>query len=104
MTIDFLTNAWLHPGIVLILGAWILPLLKGWIKRVAMIALPAVAVVICLSMKEGTYGEVSFLGLDVVFGRVDQLSLIFSYVFSIMALLGMIYALHVKDDSQHVTR
>ncbi|MFP6751363.1 MAG: Na(+)/H(+) antiporter subunit D [Pirellulaceae bacterium] len=103
MTIDFLTIAWLHPGIVLILGAWILPLLKGWIKRVAMIALPAVAVVICLSMKEGTYGEVSFLGLDVVFGRVDQLSLIFSYVFSIMALLGMIYALHVKDDSQHVT-
>jgi multicomponent Na+:H+ antiporter subunit D len=106
MTLDFLTNAWLHPGIVLILGAWILPLLKGWIKRVAMIALPAVAVVICISMSNlpyGDYGKVSFLGFEMVFGRVDQLSLIFSYVFSIMALLGMIYALHLKDDSQHVT-
>jgi len=78
-------------------------LVKGWIKRAAMIALPAVAIVICMSMKEGTYGEVSFLGRDVMFGRVDELSLIFSYVFSIMALLGMIYALHLKDDSQHVT-
>ena len=54
-------------------------------------------------MTKGTYGEVSFLGLEVVFGRVDQLSLIFSYVFSIMALLGMIYALHVEHNSQHVT-
>jgi multicomponent Na+:H+ antiporter subunit D len=37
-----------------------------------------------------------------VFGRVDRLSLVFSYVFSLMALVGMIFALHVKDDSQHV--
>jgi multicomponent Na+:H+ antiporter subunit D len=106
MTLEFLTNAWLHPGIVLILGAWILPLLKGWIKRVAMIALPAVAVVICMNMSSlpyDDYGKVSFYGLNLVFFRVDQLSLIFSYVFSIMALLGMIYALHLKDDSQHVT-
>ena len=103
MTLDFLTDAWWHPGLLLILGAWILPLIKGWIKRAAMIALPAAAVVICLRMTEGAYGKVSFLGLDLVFGRVDQLSLIFSYVFSIMALLGMIYALHLKDDSQHVT-
>ena len=103
MTLDFLTDTWLHPGLVLILAAWILPLLQGWVKRTAMVALPAAAMILCLRMTAGTYGEVSFLGFDVVFGRVDQLSLIFSYVFSIMALLGMIYALHVEDDSQHVT-
>src|SRR5438445_12738317 len=53
-------------------------------------------------MKPGTYGVVSFLGQDLVFCRVDRLSLVFSYVFSLMAFLGMIYALHVEDDSQHV--
>ncbi len=53
-------------------------------------------------MTPGTHGVVSFLGQELIFGRVDSLSLIFSYVFSIMALLGMIYALHVKEDSQHV--
>ena len=44
----------------------------------------------------------TFLGQEIVFGRVDRLSLVFSDVFSLMALLGMIYALHLKDDSQHV--
>ena len=51
-------------------------------------------------MKPGTYGVVSFLGHELVFGRVDSLSLLFSYVFSLMAVLGMVFALHVEDDSQ----
>ena len=94
---------WIHPGLLLILGAWALPLLKGQTKRLAMLLLPALALAVCLRMEPGVYGEVSFLGQVLVFGRVDQLSLIFSYVFSIMAFLGMVYALHVKEDSQHVT-
>ena len=99
-----MTIEWIHPGLILILGAFVLPFLGGRIKRVAMLVLPAAAVVDCLVMTPGTYGVVSFLGQEheMVFGRVDSLSLIFSYVFSIMALLGMIYALHVKEDSQHV--
>ena len=97
-----MTLEWVHPGLLLILGAWVLPVLKGRLKRVAMLALPGSALVLCLLMKPGTHGVVSFLGQELVFGRVDSLSLVFSYVFSIMALLGMIYALHVKDDSQHV--
>ena len=98
-----MTLEWIHPGLLLILGAWVLPMLKGRIKRLAMLLLPALALTICLRMEPGVYGEVSFLGQVLVFGRVDQLSLIFSYVFSIMALLGMVYALHVKGNSQHVT-
>jgi len=103
MTLDFMTHQWIHPGLLLILGAWALPLLKGWGKRFAMLLLPALALVICLRMTPGTYGEVSFHELDLVFGRVDKLSLVFSYVFSIMAFLGMVYALHLKDDAHHVT-
>ncbi len=94
---------WVHPGLLLILGAWVLPILKGRVKRVAMLILPAAALVDCLLMKTGTYGVVSFLGHDLVFGRVDSLSLLFSCVFSLMAFLGMVYALHVEDDAQHVT-
>ena len=98
-----MTLEWLHPGLLLILGAWTLPFFKGRVKRLAMLLLPAVALTICLRMTPGIYGEVSFLGQELVFGRVDKLSLIFSYVFSIMAFLGMVYALHVKDDIQHVS-
>jgi multicomponent Na+:H+ antiporter subunit D len=93
---------WLHPGLLLIVGAWALPLLKGKLKRAAMLVLPAAAVVDCFLMTPGTYGITSFLGQQLVLGRVDSLSLVFSYVFSIMAFLGMLYALHVEDDSQHV--
>ena len=97
-----MTLEWVHPGLLLIIGAWILPFLKGRIKGAAMLVLPAAALIDCFLMKPGTYGMASFLGQDLVFGRVDRLSLVFSYVFSIMAFLGMIYALHVEDDFQHV--
>jgi multicomponent Na+:H+ antiporter subunit D len=111
MILDFLK----FPGLVLIAGAWILPLLKGRVKRVAMLLLPATALAICIYLgmtadamsQEGlsppTYGKVTFLGQQLVFGRVDQLSLVFSYVFSIMAFLGMLFALHVDDDVQHIS-
>ena len=97
-----MTIEWLHPGLILILGAWLLPLLKGRFKRTAMLVLPLAALLDCLLMRPGTYGVTSFLGQELVFGRVDRLSLVFSYVFSIMAVIGMTYALHVDDDAQHV--
>jgi multicomponent Na+:H+ antiporter subunit D len=97
-----MTLEWVHPGLLLILGAWLLPLLRGRVQRAAMILLPAAALLDCLFMTPGRYGVISFLGQEVTLGRVDRLSLVFSYVFSIMALLGMIYALHVKDVAQHI--
>jgi multicomponent Na+:H+ antiporter subunit D len=97
-----MTVEWVHPGLLLVLGAWLLPILKGAVKRATMLLLPAAALADCLLMKPGTYGVAGFLGQNLVFGRVDQLSLVFSYVFSIMAFIGMVYALHVEDDSQHV--
>jgi len=93
---------WIHPGLVLIFGAVLVPFLKGRAKKVYLIALPGAALVCCLLSSEGTFGAISVLGFDLVFGRVDRLSLIFSYVFSIMAVVGCVYALHVKDDGQHV--
>src|SRR5712692_10282936 len=98
-----MTPEWVHPGLLLILGACILPLLKGRSKRVFLVLLPALALADCLLMEPGTFGVVRFLGHDLVFGRVDSLSLVFSYVFALLALVGMVYALHVDDDAQHVT-
>ena len=97
-----MTPEWVHPGLVLIAGAWFVPFLKGTAKRLALVLLPAAALVLCFLMAPGTHGEVRFLGQDLVFGRVDRLSLMFSYVFGIVALVGMIYSLHVADDAQHV--
>ena len=97
-----MTVEWIHPGLLLIVGAWLLPLLKGRTKRLFMVALPAAALLDCVLLKPGTHGVVSFLSQDLVFLRVDPLSLVFSYVFALLALVGMVYALHVEDDAQHV--
>jgi multicomponent Na+:H+ antiporter subunit D len=97
-----MTVEWVHPGLLLIVGAWLLPLLRGRSKRAAMLILPLAALVDCLLMTPGSHGVTSFLRQELVFGRVDRLSLVFSYVFSLMGLLGMIYALHVNDYFQHV--
>ena len=98
MILNYMTLDLFHPGLVLILGAWVLPFLIGRVQQAARLLLPATALAICLQMGHGTYGDESFL-----FGRVDQLSLVFSYVFSIITLIGMVYSLHVDDDAQHVT-
>ena len=45
----------------------------------------------------------SVLGLDLVLLRVDQLALVFGYIFHIAAFISVIYALHVKDTPQHVS-
>jgi multicomponent Na+:H+ antiporter subunit D len=97
-----MTAEWIHPGFVLILGAWFLPLFRGTAKRAVLVALPAAALLATVLMTPGTYGVVRFLGQEVVFGRVDALSLVFCYVFALMALIGIIFALHVDDDAQHI--
>ena len=97
-----MTVEWVHPGLVLIVGAWLLPFLKGQTKRLFMVLLPVLALVDCAMLQPGTHGVVSFLGQTLVFGRVDPLSLVFSYVFAIVSIVGMVYALHVDDDAQHV--
>ena len=94
---------WIHPGLVLIAGAWLVPLLGGTAKRAAMLLVPAAALIDCLLLRPGTYGVVRFIGQDLTFGRVDRLSLVFAYAFALMTLVGMVYALHVKDDAQHVS-
>ncbi len=98
-----MTPEWVHPGLVLILGAWAVPFLKGRTKRVFIVVLPVLALLLCVLLEPGTYGAVRFLGQELVFGRVDRLSLVFSYVFALLAVIGMVYALHVDDDAQHVT-
>ena len=36
-----MTPEWVHPGLVLILGAWLVPFLKGNVKRLFLVLLPA---------------------------------------------------------------
>ncbi len=93
---------WVHPSVFLILGALLIPFLRGRVQQIYIILLPAFALATVILMSPGVHGVVHFLGFELIFGRVDKLSLAFAYVFSSAALIGATYALHVKDNGQHI--
>lgn len=93
---------WVPPVAIFILGALLIPFLKGKVKQIYMLLLPLIAFMDLLYMSRGTHWVHSFLGYDLIFGKVDTLSLCFGYVFVIMAFLGTLYAIHVKENGQHI--
>jgi multicomponent Na+:H+ antiporter subunit D len=97
-----MTPSWLHPSLVLILGALAMPLFQGRARQVWQILLPLVVGAIVLGLEPGNYGQLTFLNLELTILRVDQLSLVFATIFSLILVIGSIYALHVTDRIQHV--
>lgn len=95
------TELFYHPAILFIAGAFLVPFLWGNVRKVFLLLIPAVSLIIVAGTSQGTYGSFEFLGSEIIFGQVDKLSLVFSYVFIIAAFIGMVYSLHVEDTGQH---
>ena len=93
---------WLHPSILLIVGALLLPLLRGVLQQAWRVALAVVFLFLVFRLEAGSYGQMSFGGLDLLTGRADKLALAFASVFALITLIATVYALHVKDTVQHV--
>jgi multicomponent Na+:H+ antiporter subunit D len=91
-----------HPALLLIGGALPIPFLKGPVRTLYLLLIPALAILAVLTMQPGTYGAGRFIGQDILVARVDKLSIVFATIFAIMALIGTVYALHVRAAGQHV--
>jgi multicomponent Na+:H+ antiporter subunit D len=89
-----------NPALLLILGAFGVPLLRGWPRRVLMVALPVAGLVLLWLLPEGTGASFELFGLVLNPLRVDGLSRIFATGFLVAALLTSIYALHLRDSLQ----
>ncbi len=92
----------LPPAVILIVGALLVPFLKGKLKNAWMLALPVLSFVNLLAIPLGQHWNFTFLGYDLVFANVDRLSLIFGYIFHLVSFISILYALHVEDDVQNV--
>ena len=90
------------PGSILIIGALLVPLLRGRIQAGYMLALPVLSLWSLLSLPYGEYGQIAFFDYNLTTIRVDKLSLVFGIIFHIAAFLSVLYALHEKDNVQHV--
>lgn len=92
----------LPPGMILLIGSLLLPLLKGRIQAAWLLLLPALSLLHLVSLPQGNTGEWSLFSCQLTLVRIDSLSQIFGFVFHLAAFLSALYALHVRDTTQHV--
>jgi multicomponent Na+:H+ antiporter subunit D len=92
----------LSPGLILIVGAALVPLLRGRLRTAYMLALPIVALFWLAGAPEGEFGRFEVFGQPLVTLRIDRLSSVFGIIFLIAAFLGLLYASHLKGALQHV--
>jgi multicomponent Na+:H+ antiporter subunit D len=90
------------PALIFIIGALLVPFIKGRWKSAYLLFIPVAGFVNLISIPEGTHWVVRFLDYHLIFGKVDRLSLLFGYIFHLISFIAILYALHVKDDLQHV--
>jgi len=97
-----MSSFWLHPGLIMLLGAALLPLVPVRARKAWLLLVPSLAFVRTLGLSQGTFGQVAFVDWTLVVGRVDKLSLVFGYIMTLMAVLGTLYGLHVKRVGEHL--
>ena len=98
-----MTEQWIHPSAILLLGAVILPLLPRAVRRMFIVLVPVLAfgAVLLMQGHNGVYGVVPFMKWQLIFGKVDALSMVFAYIMTLMCVIGSIYGLHVEEAAQH---
>ncbi|OXS27947.1 MAG: Na(+)/H(+) antiporter subunit D [Desulfovibrio sp. MES5] len=94
-----MTDTWIHPSAILLVGAVILPCLpKAW-RKIFLVIVPLLAFADVVSMQghNGVFGSLRFMDATMIFGRVDALSMVFAYIMSLMCIIGTVYGLHVEN-------
>ena len=92
----------LPPGVLLIFGALLVPVLPGWMRAAWMLLLPALGLAQVLLLQEGTYLHYELFDLELAALHVDKLSRLWGIIFHIAAFITVIYTLHERDTVQQV--
>lgn len=95
-------DGWIHPSLVLLAGALMIPFLPGRLKQAWLILVPVLSFLCVTAMQPGVFGQVQVLDWTLTFGRVDRLSSVFGYIMTLMCIIGSLYGMHVKDNGQHI--
>jgi multicomponent Na+:H+ antiporter subunit D len=91
------------PAAILILGALLVPFFKGHAKSWFVILLPAAAFYLISQLHTGNLCQVHFFGFDLILLRVDKLSKVFGYIFTLNATAAFVYAFYLKNNTQHMS-
>ncbi len=90
----------LPPFAIFLFGALLVPFVRGWPRRVLLLAIPALGALNVAGVQEGFEISVGILGYELSLVRADKLSLLFGYLFHLGAFIAVLYSLHLgKEDS-----
>jgi multicomponent Na+:H+ antiporter subunit D len=87
----------LHPALILIAGASLIPLLRGIARDLAILAAPALALIALALLPDGTLWKAAWLDYTLTLLAVDKLSRLFAVIFALMALAGGLFAMRQKS-------
>lgn len=97
-----LTHPFLHPAFLFIALALLLPFIRGNAWRWLLFIPPLASIVISLKIHPDRYWVIPYLGQDLILGRVDLLSILFTGLFGIQSLVCTIFAFHVREKAHHM--
>ncbi|WP_457573802.1 Na(+)/H(+) antiporter subunit D [Desulfolithobacter sp.] len=95
-------NFFIHPALFFFIALPTVPLFRGIWRQGLLILVPLLALTMVSTLTPGLYGQFEINGLTLTFGRVDKLALLFANVFTLMALIGAVYGLHLRDPWQQM--
>ncbi|THB64207.1 MAG: Na(+)/H(+) antiporter subunit D [Desulfovibrio sp.] len=91
------------PFLLFFIAALITPLLTGKAKNIFICLIPALGFYLISQLDHGVSYQFHFYGYDLTLLRVDKLSKIFGYIFTLNAFAAFLYAFYLKDSRQHVS-
>ena len=92
----------LHPALALFVTAAVVGVTRGRLRQAALVAGTLAALGLALQASPDATWSYHLGGLELRLFRVDTLSHLFGLIFSLITVVGVIFALHVQRGTEHV--
>ncbi|MCB2187731.1 MAG: Na(+)/H(+) antiporter subunit D [Deltaproteobacteria bacterium] len=94
-------SASLPPFLIFFLGAALAPFLKDQARRYALLLFPIWGLLAAIVWPEGSSWSFHLWDYQLVLMKVDRLSRVFGIIFTLISVLGVLFAIRVADPLQH---
>ena len=98
-----MTDLFMHPGVILMLGGVLILFLPGTARKIITIGLPVLALLGFLTFPDDYVIPLEVFGYHLSPLWIDGLSWIFALIFIIAAFITALYSLHSSDRSEQAT-
>ena len=92
----------LPPFAFMMAGALILPLVPARLRSSAFLLWPALSLMMIWITPEGEIIRYTLAGYTLILSNIDPLSRVFGTIFALIAFIGGVYSLNLKDTGQQV--